>query len=93
MGNKRPRPARLSAKLLAIRRHLGLSQIKMVMRLKTEDLSYHRISEYESGRREPNIMVLLRYARAADVPVECLIDDEMELPFVSSENDTCPKTA
>jgi transcriptional regulator with XRE-family HTH domain len=81
MGNKRPRPARLAAKLLAIRRHLGLSQVKMVMLLKTEDLSYHRISEYESGRREPNVMLLLQYARAGNVSVESLIDDHLDLPY------------
>jgi transcriptional regulator with XRE-family HTH domain len=80
MGNKRPRPACLSAKLLAIRKHLGLSQIKMTMALKA-DLAYHRISEFESGRRDPSLMVLLQYARAANVSVESLIDDELELPF------------
>jgi transcriptional regulator with XRE-family HTH domain len=80
MGNKRSRPQRLAAKLLAVRKHLGLSQFKMT-RLLGVDLAYHRISEYESGRREPNLMVLLQYARAGNLPVECLIDDEMELPF------------
>ena len=81
MGNKRPRPARLAEKLLAIRKHLGLSQIKMVQQLKNEDLAYHRISEYETGRREPNLMVLLRYAQVANVTVESLIDDTLDLPF------------
>jgi transcriptional regulator with XRE-family HTH domain len=83
MGNKRPRPARLSEKLLALRRKLNLSQPKLAQQL--EVVTYHRVSEYESGRRDPNLMVLLRYARAANVSVECLIDDELELPFVSGE--------
>jgi transcriptional regulator with XRE-family HTH domain len=81
VGNKRPRPARLAEKLLAIRKHLGLSQIKMVMALKTEDLAYHRVSEFESGRRDPSLMILLQYARAANVPVEYLIDDHLDLPL------------
>ena len=79
MGNKRPRPARLSEKLLALRRKLNLSQPKLAQQL--EVVAYHRVSEYESGRRDPNLMVLLRYARVAGVSVECLIDDELELPL------------
>lgn len=79
MGNRRPRPARLAEKLLALRRKLNLSQPKLAQRL--EVVTYHRVSEYESGRRDPNLMVLLRYARAGNVSVECLIDDELELPF------------
>jgi DNA-binding transcriptional regulator YiaG len=51
MGNKRPRPARLSEKLLALRRKLNLSQPKLAQQL--EVVTYHRVSEYESGRRDP----------------------------------------
>jgi transcriptional regulator with XRE-family HTH domain len=80
VGNKRPRPARLAEKLLAIRKHLGLSQIKMTMLLQS-DIAYHRISEFESGRRDPSLMILLQYARAANVPVENLIDDNLDLPL------------
>jgi transcriptional regulator with XRE-family HTH domain len=76
MGNKRQRPQHLATKLLAIRRHLGLSQIRMVHLLGT-DLAYHRISEFESGRREPDVLVLLAYARAAKVPLENLVDDDV----------------
>ena len=80
MGNKRPRPARLAEKLLAIRKHLGLSQIKMTNLLGT-NTAYHRLSEYETGRRDPSLMVLLQYARAANVSVEYLIDDNLDLPL------------
>jgi transcriptional regulator with XRE-family HTH domain len=81
MGSARPRPARLAEKLLQIRNALGLSQTQMLMRLGVEDsISYHRISEYELGKNEPPLMVLLRYARAAGVYVEDLIDDELDLP-------------
>jgi len=78
MGNKRSKPQRLAAKLLAIRRKLGVSQTQMVRILEC-DLPYHRISEWETGRREPNLMLLLRFARAAHVSVERLIDDELDL--------------
>jgi transcriptional regulator with XRE-family HTH domain len=51
------------------------------MRLGVEDLiSYHRISEYESGKREPLLVILLRYARVAGVHMEVLADDELDLP-------------
>ena len=74
MGRKpRPRPLRLPAKLLALRLRLNLSQPEVAKRL---GASSQRVSEWESGRREPNVLVLLRYARLAKVPVESLIDDE-----------------
>lgn len=81
MGQKpRSRPERLAAKLLAIRQHLGVSQTKM-MKLLEADLAYKRISEWETDRREPAVMLLLQYARLAKVPVESLIDDNLDLPF------------
>ena len=80
MGNKRPRPARLAEKLLAIRNHLGMSQFKMAKLLNAE-LEYTRLSEWERGRREPNLMMVLQYAKLANVPVENLIDDNLDLPL------------
>jgi transcriptional regulator with XRE-family HTH domain len=52
-----------------------------MMKLLESDTSYTRISEYEIGRREPNLMLLLQYARAAGVTVESLIDDHLDLPL------------
>jgi transcriptional regulator with XRE-family HTH domain len=40
-----------------------------------------RLSELESGRREPNLLLLLNYARLAKVTVENLIDDDLDLPL------------
>jgi transcriptional regulator with XRE-family HTH domain len=79
---KRPRPALLAAKLLQIRQRLGLSQSRMLKQLGETNTRIHapHISEYESGKREPPLIVLLRYAQAANVPVELLIDDKQELP-------------
>lgn len=39
-----------------------------------------RISEYESGAREPSLRILLAYGRVARVHLETLIDDEAILP-------------
>ena len=83
MGHaRRPQPTFLSAKLLQIRKRLGLSQSQMLTRLgDTETRIYaSHLSEYESGKREPPLIVLWRYAQAAGVPVELLIDDERDLP-------------
>jgi hypothetical protein len=44
------------------------------------DLTQNRISEYETGKGEPPLPVLLKYARMAGVCVERLIDDELDLP-------------
>jgi len=81
MGNPRPKPERLAEKLRAIREALGLSQTQMLNRLQYEEkMHYGRISEYESGKREPTLMTLLQYARVAGVHMEDIVDDELDLP-------------
>lgn len=81
MGYSRPKPERLAEKLLAIRTALGISQPEMHKRLGVEHLiEYHIISRYELGKREPPLMVLLEYARLANVWVDVLIDDNLDLP-------------
>lgn len=51
------------------------------LRLKnTKGMFRSSISGYEQGTREPPIHVLLAYARAANVYVDVLIDDELNLP-------------
>ena len=81
MGAARMRAERLAEKLLQIRIALGLSQTEMLRRLGFEDtLVYNRISDFELGKREPPLPVLLRYARVAGVQMEVLVDDELDLP-------------
>ena len=81
MGYARPKPARLAEKLLAIRTALGVSQTELHWRLGVEHLiDYTRISTYERGKNEPPLMILLEYARVANVYVDVLIDDALDLP-------------
>lgn len=81
MGNPRPRPMRLAEKLRQIRIGLGLSQTQMLERLGYSDsMHYGRISEYEQDKREPSLMILLAYARAASVHLEDIVDDNFDLP-------------
>ena len=80
--SQRPRPRRLAEKLKAIRLSLDLSQAKMVKRLDYSEsyLVASHISEFENGKREPALPLLLTYARVANVSVESLIDDKIDLP-------------
>jgi transcriptional regulator with XRE-family HTH domain len=81
MGHARRRPLRLAEKLLQIRTGLGISQTEMHRRLDVGDeIPYTRISDYELDKSEPTLMILLGYARAACVPTEVLIDDDLDLP-------------
>jgi len=81
MGTARQRVDSLPEKLLQIRLALGLSQAEMLKRLDVEDMVvYNRISDYELGKREPPLKILLRYARVAGVSMEVLADDDLDLP-------------
>jgi hypothetical protein len=51
-------------------RHLGVQ----------DTFSAARISEYETGAREPSLWMLLNYGRVARIHVESLIDDNATLP-------------
>ncbi len=84
MGSaKRPRPERLPEKLLTIRNNLdgGLSQNEMIRKLGLEnDLEQERISKYERGVLDPPWFVLCAYADVANVWLEVLVKDELNLP-------------
>ena len=81
MGTARPKPERLAEKLRQIREALGLSQPEMLRRLGLEEqMQYARISEYETGLREPSLLTLLAYSRVAGVHMEVLADDTVDLP-------------
>lgn len=74
-----PAPKHLAAKLLQIRRDLGISQTEMVKRLGLE-IAYNFISKYELNKNEPPLTVLLRYASVYGCRVEELIDDNIKPP-------------
>jgi transcriptional regulator with XRE-family HTH domain len=77
----RSKPQRLAEKLLRIRSTLDLSQDEMVRLLGlNEEIDRNYISKFERGTHEPNLLVLLQYARAAGVCVDVLIDDQQDMP-------------
>jgi hypothetical protein len=75
------KPERLAEKLLAVRLCLGLSQNGVIGRIGfDDDLSQAEVSMFERGIRVPPLPVILEYARAANIYVEVLIDDSLDLP-------------
>jgi transcriptional regulator with XRE-family HTH domain len=77
----RSKPIHLGRKLLRIRQVLGLSQDGMVERLSASNtLTSASISAYELGQREPPLRVMLEYAHIANVYLDVLADDELDLP-------------
>lgn len=79
---RRPAPRRLGEKLLQIRTVLGLSQTELVKGLNYEESPLYpaQISNFEQGKREPPLQLLLAYARLANIPLEILADDKLDLP-------------
>jgi len=71
----------LAEKLLQIRQSFELSQSQMVKQLGVADLiHYNNISKYELDKNEPPLMILLAYAKLAQVHLEVIVDDEIDLP-------------
>jgi transcriptional regulator with XRE-family HTH domain len=71
---------RLAKKLKRIRQDLELSQNQILERLGFADSLFRsNISQYERGHRVPSPPVLLAYARLANVDLEVLIDDKLNL--------------
>lgn len=83
MGSgKRIKPARLAEKLKAIRENLGLTTEELIAKLDCPVIPLHRasITQYEKGRREPPLIILLNYARLANLYVDYLIEEQLDLP-------------
>jgi DNA-binding XRE family transcriptional regulator len=77
---KRRAPKKLAKKLRQIRMKARLSQTEIVKVLKySGPLRASQISQFENGKREPDLMLLLAYARIAGVTVDVLIDDKLHL--------------
>lgn len=85
MGTRHPRPQpdRLAEKLRQTRVRLGYTLEEMAQALsgvKKSPPNKSHIHRFESGMREPSLLVLLEYSKIAGAPLESLVDDEIELP-------------
>ena len=80
----RRRPARLAEKLYDIRHRLELTQEELKERLEqfgfVRALDRADVSDFERGRRDPDLLTLLSYGRLANVYLDVLVDDELDLP-------------
>jgi transcriptional regulator with XRE-family HTH domain len=88
MGREpRQQPQRLAEKLYDIRARLELSKTEMRDHLGLPKTYHHSfISLWECGKREPSLLVLLNYARSVSVPLDVLVDNELDLPAAEPRN-------
>jgi transcriptional regulator with XRE-family HTH domain len=77
----RAMPKKLGKKMRQIREGLGMSQRQIVdaLNYKATPLRASQISQYETGQREPTMMLVLAYARLAGISTDVLIDDKIKL--------------
>lgn len=76
---KRANPKRLAEKLVAIRQKLGMTHSQLARVLGFDKPV--RIAEYECGVREPEIVVVLNYAKVGRISMDILANDNRELIF------------
>ena len=87
--SNRPKPARLAEKLKFIREKLDLKFEELIDKLDCPSIPLYRasITQYENGKREPPLQVLLQYARLANVWLDVLVDDALDLPQILSSKE------
>lgn len=74
----RRKPVMLAAKLRELRTSSGLSQAELCNKLNDPQYPLYEadISNFELGKREPSLIVLLGCGRLANVILDILVDDE-----------------
>lgn len=94
MRDRRGTQQLLPEKLLAIREFLNFGEVEMVKSLESDITSQTgqpcsmkpgRMSEYENGRLEPNLLVLVAYARLGRVHLELIADDRFTMEEFRAE--------
>jgi hypothetical protein len=88
MRDRRNTSSLLPKKLLALRKFLTAGHVELAASLTSYIVSQsgrpynikpERISEYEKGLFEPNLLVLVAYARLGSVHLELIADDRFTL--------------
>ena len=94
MRDRRNTSPLLPKKLLALRNFLTVGQIELAASLSSDIVSQSgrpysikpgRISEYENGRLEPNLLILVAYARLGKVHLELIADDRFTMEEFRAE--------
>jgi transcriptional regulator with XRE-family HTH domain len=79
-------PRYLSTKLKAIRKYKGWTLSEMAEAVgRKEESRRSRVHEWEKGTRQPDLLVLLAYARLVGISTDILIDDELKLELDTDE--------
>lgn len=82
-SRRRYMPARLGEKFLQIRTTLQLTQESMLRQLNLPpEITQSNISAYERGTKEPPIYAIMRYAEVANVWIDVLVNDSLNLPDI-----------
>ena len=80
----RTQPKGLKDKLKAIRSKMGITQQEMVNLLRSyapnEFVDSGYISQFENGKREPSLPVLLAYSKLTGLSINTFVDDDVDLP-------------
>lgn len=78
---QRIKPAKLGEKLLMIRQRLAYNMPQMAEALSDDLIIVHKqdIFRFEKGEREPSLIITLRYSKIAEITLEALIDDKINL--------------
>lgn len=84
---RRPVPKLLAPKLKRIRERLGVGQLEMSRLLSGTPIPPDggAVSRFESGDREPNLFVILEYAKLAKISPALLIDDQWSVRAMDRE--------
>jgi transcriptional regulator with XRE-family HTH domain len=84
---RRPVPKLLAPKLKRIRERLGIGQLEMSRLLGKTPIPPDggAVSRFESGEREPNLFVILEYAKLARISPAVLIDDQWSVRFMDRQ--------
>lgn len=86
MRDRRGTQELLPEKLLAIREFLNLGEVEMLKSLESDitsqtgrpcNIKPGKLSEYENGRLEPNLLILVAYGRLGKVHLELIADDRI----------------
>jgi transcriptional regulator with XRE-family HTH domain len=83
----RPVPKLLAPKLKRVRERLGVGQLEMSRLLSKTPVPPDggAVSRFESGAREPNLFVILEYAKLARINPSLLIDDQWSVRFMDRQ--------
>jgi transcriptional regulator with XRE-family HTH domain len=86
-SRKRPVPKLLAKKLKLIRTRLGVGQAEMAALLSKAQSPPDgaMVSRFERGLREPNLFVILEYAKLATINALLLIDDQYSVRFMDRQ--------